>query len=424
MRFPFGAVTCAWLSLAACGSNAVPGAYLDVKNIPANATEIEVVLAGSAQVAPSQHTGAGFDAVEDARYYAQRGSTGPLATTGAREMVVLIEPSMANTNLTTELTPIVLARTTAGDDTTLVAFATIPGTGDLLQMQLATATVDEYAATMEQAAPLAAAAGGLAPGERETFECAAEGLAGFAWRAADGSQIRVVRPLGDPAGDASTLPLDLDCDGIAATDGDCDDLASTVYAGAPEVCDGVDSDCAQDPKWVGSCEVVTPVDGCVAPVGRDVCDELVPHESACVEIPTALCPTPGAFVCVVDRVALDAPGLCDPDIGLITLDPTICPNGSCAVEAPAVQSANWHATVAADAGGPYGSSTVTTHQGQFLLQIEQTASGPPGVIDLFVTSTGSSPIYFGVSIQKGTGTCQGAPDGAPDGTFQMQCAAR
>lgn len=427
MRIPFGAVTCAWLGLAACSSEAPPGAYLDITNIPANAVEIEVVLAGSAQVVTGQHTGGGFDVVGDATYYAQRGSTGGLATSGKREMVVRVEPSVTNANLTTELTPIVIARSTAGDDSTLVAFGTIPGGDALLTMQLATTTVDEYAASMELAGPIAADAGGLQAGQSETFACAREQLTGFAWRAADGSEIRVVRSMGEPAGDAGNLPLDLDCDGIAATQGDCDDLASTVHPGAAEMCDGIDSDCGQDPVWADPCIVSNPVDTCPTPVGRARCDERIPGETACAEIPTPGCPVGMGplLICTVGHVGGASVTACSPDVGEVSLPDDLCPNGQCTVDAPAFQGGGWRATVATDPSGPYGARAMTNNQGRFQLQVEQVAglaTGTPlGVVDLFVTAGATAPKYLGVNLGLGADACHAATSGAPSGTFEMRC---
>ncbi len=427
MRIPYSAVACAWLGVVACGSDATPGAYLDVTNIPANAAEIEVVLAGQGQVVTGQHAGGGFASVEDATYYAQRGSTGGLATDGKREMVVLIEPSLTNAKLTTELTPIVLARTIAGDDSTLVAFGTIPGGDQPLTMELKTATVDEYAASLEAAAPIAADAGGLQASQRETFACKAEQLTGFAWRATDGSEIRVVRPMNDPAGDAGTLPLDLDCDGIAATEGDCDDLASTVHPGAEEMCDGIDSDCGQDPVWADPCTVPSPVNGCTAPVGRAVCDEGIPHESSCTEISTPACPGgTGLLVCTISHVGGAGVTPCSPDVGQVTLPASICPDGLCTVDAPALQSAGWRATVATDANGPYGARATADDNGRFELQLAQVAGapngGPLGVVDLLVTPVGAvTPTYVGINLVLGVTTCHAAQGNGPSGTSDMRC---
>ena len=36
---------------------------------------------------------------------------------------------------------------------------------------------------------------------------------------------------------------DIDCDGITASSGDCDDMNSSVYPGATEICDSLDNDC-------------------------------------------------------------------------------------------------------------------------------------------------------------------------------------
>jgi len=43
-------------------------------------------------------------------------------------------------------------------------------------------------------------------------------------------------------------PSDADGDGTTICGGDCDDGASAVYTGAPDLCDGLNNDCA-DPSW-------------------------------------------------------------------------------------------------------------------------------------------------------------------------------
>ena len=46
--------------------------------------------------------------------------------------------------------------------------------------------------------------------------------------------------------DARLTPFDEDDDGVSTCDGDCDDTNSSVYPGAPELCDGIDNNCDGD----------------------------------------------------------------------------------------------------------------------------------------------------------------------------------
>ena len=48
---------------------------------------------------------------------------------------------------------------------------------------------------------------------------------------------------GNAVGFAPPACIDADGDGLGSCEGDCDDANPTVYAGAPEICDGLDNDC-------------------------------------------------------------------------------------------------------------------------------------------------------------------------------------
>lgn len=58
----------------------------------------------------------------------------------------------------------------------------------------------------------------------------------------------VVTDCNDPYWPYPMMEVDLDLDGFYECDGDCDDQDHRVYPGAPEVCDGVNNDC-DDPSW-------------------------------------------------------------------------------------------------------------------------------------------------------------------------------
>ena len=50
-------------------------------------------------------------------------------------------------------------------------------------------------------------------------------------------------PVVDTGDSGAAIPVDEDEDGFTVADGDCDDSNPTVYPGAEEICDGLDSDC-------------------------------------------------------------------------------------------------------------------------------------------------------------------------------------
>ena len=50
-------------------------------------------------------------------------------------------------------------------------------------------------------------------------------------------------PVIDTGDSGAAIPVDEDEDGYTVADGDCDDSNPTVYPGAEEICDGLDSDC-------------------------------------------------------------------------------------------------------------------------------------------------------------------------------------
>lgn len=423
--------------LLACGGDGTqPGAYLQIEAIPDGATEVEVVMSDPPQRIGAQRTDTGFGSASGpVPYYRQRWSTGGLARVraGSDTMLVRIEPA-ADPSTSSELVPIVIARGTPGDDSTIVAMATLPGSDGPATMQLVTATAMVYEVPLQ---PIAQVAAGAKPAAAQlgAYVCPGEGLAGYAWANAGGDELRLVRPGDLGSGDGSTLPLDLDCDQIAADAGDCDDLRDDVYPDAPLVCDGTDHACDGTRFWGGGCGSDPGSTACAR--GRALCDELAPkNPPVCVVPPTPQCPTQDGVVCTLQDLT-ELQMLCEPAVGRITLPPTICQQPPCTVRVQPSPGA-WVGKVAGNFPNPsFAETAVTDGDGNVWIGTAEatntSGSGAPvpmmdlGVIDLFVapgSAAGAAEQYFGVALvaHPAQGTeCNVDKSGQGSGVNVMVC---
>jgi N-acetylneuraminic acid mutarotase len=86
------------------------------------------------------------------------------------------------------------------------------------------------------------------------------------------------RPLGNGGRYSIGTFVDDDCDADGYTEaaGDCDDRNPAMYPGAPQLCDGVNNDCA-DPSWPQISPVEYDRDGDGFPVCGNDCDDLNPN---------------------------------------------------------------------------------------------------------------------------------------------------
>jgi hypothetical protein len=435
------------LALASCGGGMDAGAYLEVDKIPVGTTEIEVVLASAPSVVSGQHTDASFNATTSVPYYVQRGSTGGVAPVAGRDnLLVRIEPSI-DPSAATDVVPIVIARAKAGDDSSILAMATLPpssaGSGmiDLAISQVAAV----YEVTLETATPSAMRAKPAAS-EVLAIPCPASvtnavARDGIAWTSGSGASLRLVR-LDGSAGDGSDLPLDVDCDGYIAGSDDCDDLRSDVYPDAPDSCDGVDENCAGDPLWAMPCGSGGPTEACAS--GRALCDENHAASSGlvCNLLPVVGCGA-GEWVCRLTRPgASGAATLCAPAVGQVALPQTVCATPPCTVRVGHAPDA-WDAKVGLEAMGMLAplDHVKTDDQGDFeLIAIAPPAgsdtstefpAGDLGVIDLFVSEGNGGPeTYFAVGLAPVTDTTQqcnafNSGPGSASGSdlWQMTCQA-
>lgn len=159
-------------------------------------------------------------------------------------------------------------------------------------------------------APAAAAPTPVGPREVLRVSCPDAGeTSGFAWRRADGAELRVLVPLGGETGAARLDPPDLDCDqhspgraGVVRSEAgdqrDCDDTSAIVNADARERCSPVDEDC--DPQTTLSLAACTTtcasgVCACDDAGAREVC--LAATTSGPCKLPATSSGGSGRLVC-------------------------------------------------------------------------------------------------------------------------------
>src|SRR5690606_4751092 len=123
----------------------------------------------------------------------------------------------------------------------------------------------------------------LARGEVRVVRCYRDDQSSFAsgivWHTLAGDEYRLLLPA-DGSLDARGRELDMDCDGHAVTvdssHDDCDDTRSDFYRGAPDSCDGRDTNCDNAQAIVNECPPTT--DDCFSPfdvTSVQVCDDTV-----------------------------------------------------------------------------------------------------------------------------------------------------
>jgi Putative metal-binding motif len=267
----------------------------------------------------------------------------------------------------------------------------------------------------------------FAPGDYEMIQCndANSGLSGFVWQPMAGGDER--RVLLEDSGDASRRPLDLDCDTDTADDPsapDCDDTNAAFYAGAPEVCDGEDTNCdGQLLPIASSCPYV----GGSCTMGVQYCPD-VPNgenmEGAC--LPAAQCAASDAFECLVpDRSLSDAPyAPCLESVADIAIADLLCADTTCIISVSRVP-AGWHVVLStSDPAGTAntGSAVVVVTTDNVWVdfkpdsQVSDT-NDSLGEVDLAVVQAGSPIANIGIDLVPTTQAACSVPP-AP-----MNCSA-
>jgi Putative metal-binding motif len=287
----------AWLALlavAACGSE--DGTILAIRapEGPDGVARLEIVLAADGRVDAvddQRKAPRDFAGVEAVRYYRQRATAGVIEGVGRADGFTLrIEPDLAMVPDQT-FVPFLVAYDADGD---------VIGVGAVLGEQREPASITIEGSAMRKyfvdMVPLAAMDPALGMGDRQSMRVDCDDwTSGIAWRPA-ATQLRLL--LAEPgSSDASVRALDLDCDGHAADESDCDDLRAFFHAGRQDACDGMDQNCDGARTTVQACANANCATG-----GVQLCDDRTGEPiGACQQ--TASCACTGGGPCAYCALA-------------------------------------------------------------------------------------------------------------------------
>nr|HEX4316968.1 putative metal-binding motif-containing protein [Kofleriaceae bacterium] len=421
------------LALAACSSETGALVILSAPDHPQVAT-VEIILASADPANITAVTGQRVDETTDqpetVRYFRQRATTGPVKVGGDLDGFRFhVEPNSAVAP-DAELVPFAIARAPAdandpAGQILAIGIAHDPTASDPGPVSI---TIDPDALQVFQVDVEAASAtsASVAAQQVDEIACTSSGAttpSGIVWRPASGPELRLLLPLasGGAGEDATTRPLDLDCDGHApiGSGADCDDLASDVFPGAAETCDGRDTNCDGQPTVFETC--ATPAGAGSDCSGIAVCN----GGSAGACQPDLSCA--GTAADAECDITLDVSALpCAPAVGDLALPE--CSNGSGCTIRVLQSDGVWEATVAAQPQGPFG-PTAMTHNGQFSLEVEPMATlpaaqaGPAGQVFLAIQQAAGGVLrYLPVALDYTPGDSCTLQDGGP--LDQMACTAK
>lgn len=327
----------AWLVLVVAACGAEEGALLQIRapEGPENVARLEIVLANEnlietvdgQRLAPRDFAGS-----EDVRYYRQRATAGELHAVGRADgFLVRLEPNIA---MVPEKTFIPFLVAYDAQDNVVGVGAVLDETGEPTSILVEGGGARKYYVDMVALVPMDPA---LGMGERESLHvvCGAQRgpwTSGIAWRPA-GTQLRLLladRSEDPGATDASERPADLDCDGHAATETDCDDLRPMFHAGRQDACDGMDQNCDGARTTLEACS-----NAACASDGVQLCDDRTGEPiGACVASSACACANgPCAHCALAYRTTPDAAkqAPCAPAVGKLHV--AGCADGvACTVE--------------------------------------------------------------------------------------------
>ena len=326
----------AWVVVlvAACGME--EGSILTIRapEGPVDVARLEIVLANADKletIEGQRLAPANFAGEEAVRYYRQRATAGVIEGVGAADgFSVRIEPNIAMVPEQV-FVPFLVAYD---------AHDVVVGVGAVLDDNLepTSITIEGGAARkyFVDMTPLSAMdpALGMGPRESQHVVCGEEQTwtSGVAWRPA-ATQLRLLladRSEDRSATDASERAADLDCDGHAADETDCDDLRPAFHAGRQDVCDGMDQNCDGSRTTVQSCQNGTCANG-----GVQLCDDRTGQPiGACLANSACACDSGAcAFCALTYRATQDSTknAPCAPGVGKLKF--FACSDGAtCTIE--------------------------------------------------------------------------------------------
>ena len=428
--------------LAACSNAPDQGAILtfETPEGPMTATRIEVVLANAKTDTISdvdnQRREPGSGAEDAVRYYRQRAKGGAVdgmsSITGFK---LRIEPDIT-TSTDEEFVPFVFVY----DGDALVGVGAVEdANGDPTGVQIAPKVMTSYTVVVT-AVTVVDADAAIDRGKARIVRCANDRNplwdSGIAWfPVADPArpngrahQLRLLLPdvSEDPAAtDATMREADLDCDLHAAESNDCDDLRGAFHDGAPESCDGLDTNCDWARFTPQGCTQSSGVCNTVGNTnGVQVCDDDEGTLGACTPSAACLCAggNPSCTRCLVDFTGTStsrAP--CSPSIGFVKLGMCEGTTG-CRVEVLGTTN-GWRAYISTMNNGGFTGTLAGVHNGVFLeAKLGNTlpfTQGSIGEVYLQITA-GQGPFLFPIQMEMSSNTGSCTPISGASGS-KMTC---
>lgn len=411
----------------ACGDNAGLLLTIDAPDGPAGASRIELVLANPDAIAmvPGQLTGG------DVRYYRQKSTAGAVEDLARLDgFVVRIEGRDGKGD--EPFVPFVIAYDASSKP--IAIGSVLDPQGLPLALEVPAGSRLEARATMTPLLP-ADLTKGIMSGQVAELRCAENDggwRSGLAWQPPAGLQLRLLLP--DPDGDsrldATSRPLDLDCDGYAADARDCDDVRVRYNPGAAEQCDGEDTNCDGSHFAITACGPSTTTCGPGTLDGiqfcRDEGEGTVLGE--CVGDPACQCRSGGPCArCTLPFEGAAPVKPCAPALG------KLANLGACTLATPCTveviqDDGPWEATLAADPQGSFERrAVVTTGEAWLRVKFQLTSLSAPGgasvgAVHLAISVGGTAPRYVGIDLQLQGGSIDNCETTlTPAGYFGMLC---
>ena len=344
--------------VAACSSEQGARLGLHAPQGPASAASFDLVLATPSvvPVIPDQRVDPHALTTETATYFLQRTAATGDAIPSLNGYTIVLEPSP--TIADTSFIPFLLAYDDRGALAGIGTYHADPASSQPSAILVQRGEVDEFILEVEPVHEIDPSAP-ILPQQALRVACTRQDgttfQSGVAWHPASGPELRIVLPDDPSSEDATQRKLDLDCDDhvVAPNDAsaDCDDVRASFHEGAPDTCDGEDTNCDGNRFVVVDCPAASGI--CPNPAtgsGVALCDDTSGVQAPCQSDGQCLCDTTssGCTKCQIAHLAVTMTGSitpCQPGVGQL-MSPQGCDGGSPCTVAVVATSGGWDAAVA------------------------------------------------------------------------------
>lgn len=421
---------------AACSGDTGLALTLTAPGGPAGASRIEIALASPDSIAMV------MDQLNApmARYYRQKSTAGEIEDARLAHLdgyVLRIEGRDGKGD--EPFVPFVIAYDASSQP---IAAGWVPDpAGGPLAVAIPASSRVEATVTMTALSP-ADPTKGIASGQVTELRCPSNTnqtwRSGLAWQPASGPQLRLLFPDPDDGSglDATKRLLDLDCDGHAAGPADCDDVRPRFHRGAPEACDGEDTNCDGAPFTITKCQAPTTACGTD---GVQLCRDTAGGGpiGMCADSPACTCRFGTAGTCARCGLSFEgasspfkpcSPGQGSLSLSLMPFNVTCTPTVPCQFAVVETDPA-WDVTIAPGPTAEFKQSATVT-SGELYLRAEAQVSPLPvmpgasaGSIHLVVT-VGGVTRDLGLDLELETRIDSCSTLGMSGGTFPMTCGLK